>query len=175
MKHIKIHEEYSDDEIRDLIGDLEKIGFKHRLIPGQDFGFGPDLKGKNDGKNILFLTSETIEYISKSNLTYRSDGMELSWPIWSEYKKSHDEKMPIPRILKSEDIKSIEYPPTMAGFVGNPHDRPIKGLYFVHLYSTRTGRSFPVSIFGSRSSFISSKKVAPIYDIVVKKLKSLNI
>jgi hypothetical protein len=175
MKYIKIYEEYSDDEIKDLMGDLAKVGHKHRLVQGEDFGFGPDLKGENNGKNILFLTPETIKHISKSNLTYRSDGMELTWPKWPEYKNSHDEKMPVPKIFKSEDIKSIEYPPTMSGFVGNPHDRPVKGLYFVQLYSTGTGRRFPVGFFGSRSSFISAKKVAPIYDIVVNKLKSLNI
>lgn len=175
MKHIKIYEEYSEDELRDLIGDLEKVGHKHKLVQGEDFGFGPDLKGENNGKNILFLTPETIKHISKSNLTYKSDGMELAWPKWPEYKNSYDEKIPVPRILKSEDIKSIEYPPTMAGFVGNPHDRPVKGLYFIQLYSTATGRGFPVSLFGSRSSFISSKKVAPIYDIIVSKIKSLNI
>ena len=174
MRHIKLYEEYSDDELNDLIGDLSGVGHKHKLVQGEDFGFGPDLKGENNGKNILFLTPETIKHIGGSNLTYKSE-MELMWPKWPEYKDAYDEKIPIPKIRKSEDLKSIEYPPTMAGFVGNPHDRPIKGLYFISLSATRTGRNFPLSSFDAKSSFISAKKVAPAYDIMVNKLKSLNI
>ena len=175
MKHIKIYEEYSDDELRDLIGDLESVGHKHKLVQGEDFGFGPDLKGQNDGKTILFLTQEAVNYIKESNLTFDHDKMELMWPKWPEYKDAYDQKIPIPKIQKSEDLKSIEYPPTMSGFVGNPHDRPIKGLYFISLSDTRTGRNFPLHSYDAKSSFISPKKVAPAYDFIVNKLKSLNI
>lgn len=175
MRHIKLYEEYSDDELNDLIGDLSSVGHKHKLVQGEDFGFGPDLKGENNGKNILFLTQEAVNYIKESKLTFNHDKMELMWPKWSEYKDAYDEKIPIPKIRKSEDIKSIEYPPTMAGFVGNPHDRPVKGLYFISLSANRTGRNFPLNSFDAKSSFISAKKVAPAYDIMVNKLKSLNI
>lgn len=175
MRHIKIYEEYSDDELRDLIGDLEKVGHKHKLVQGEDFGFGPDLKGENNGKNILFLTPWALKQIEKSNLTYSADNRELMWPTWPEFKDAYNQKIPIPAIQESEDIKSIEYPPTTAGFVGTPQDRPIKGLYFISLSVTRAGRNFPLRSFDSKSSFISPKKVAPAYDFIVNKLKSLNI
>jgi uncharacterized protein YejL (UPF0352 family) len=32
MRHIKIYEEYSDDELKDLLGDLESVGHKHRIL-----------------------------------------------------------------------------------------------------------------------------------------------
>jgi hypothetical protein len=172
MKHIKIYEEYSDDEIKNLLGNLGRVGQKHRLVQGEDFGFGPDLKGENNGKNILFLTPEAFNYIKESKLTFNHDKMELMWPKWPEYKDAYYEKIPIPKIRKSEDIKSIEYPPIMSGFLGDP---PVKGLYFIALSSGRTGRSFPLSSYDAKSSFISAKKVAPAYDIMVNKLKSLNI
>jgi hypothetical protein len=173
MRHIKIYEEYSDDELRDLIGDLEKVGHKHKLVQGEDFGFGPDLKGQNDGKTILFLTPWALKQIEESNLTYSADNRELMWPTWPEFKDAYNQKIPIPKILKSEDLKSIEYPPTMAAIVY--HDRPIKGLYFISLSDNRTGRNFPLNYFDAKSSFISAKKVASAYDIIVNKLKSLNI
>jgi hypothetical protein len=175
MRHIKIYEEYSDDELNDLIGDLRSVGHKHRLVQGEDFGFGPDLKGENNGKNILFLSQEAVNYIKGSNLTFNHDKMELMWPKWPEYKNAYNEKIPIPRLEQSEELKSIEYPPTMSGFVGNPQDRPIKGLYFISLSDTRSGRHFPLRTFDAKSSFISAKKVAPAYDIMINKLKSLNI
>ena len=175
MRHIKIYEEYSDDEIKDLIGDLSGVGHKHRLVQGEDFGFGPDLKGKNDGKTLLFLTSWAVDQLSKTNLVYKSDRTELMWPKWPEYKDAYNGGIPIPKLRKSEDLTSLEYPPKMGFFVGNRESIVDKDLYFVSLSSTRTGRNFPLSPFDSSNMFISSKKVAPIYDIIVDKLKNVNI
>ena len=66
MKHIKIYEEYSDDELNDLLGDLESIGHKHRLVMGEDFGFGKDMKGQNTGEEILYLSDLAKEKIQES-------------------------------------------------------------------------------------------------------------
>ena len=175
MKHLKIYEEYSEDDLKDLTGDLETVGHKHRLVQGEDFGFGPDLKGKNDGKTLLFLTSWAVDQLSKTNLVYKSDRTELMWPKWPEYKDAYNGGIPIPKLRKSEDLTSLEYPPKMGFFVGNRESIVDKDLYFVSLSSTRTGRNFPLSPFDSSNMFISSKKVAPIYDIIVDKLKNVNI
>jgi hypothetical protein len=66
MKHIKLYEEYSDDELKDLLGDIESVGHKHRLIPGQDFGFGKNMQEKNDGEQILFLSQEAKDQITRA-------------------------------------------------------------------------------------------------------------
>jgi hypothetical protein len=66
MKHIKLYEEYSDDELKNLLGDLESAGHKHRLIPGEDFGFGKDMKEENDGDQILFLSQEAKDQITRA-------------------------------------------------------------------------------------------------------------
>ena len=66
MKHIKIFEDYSDEEIEGLLGDLETIGHKYRLIPGEDFGFGKSLqqnrkwymKGRTDGSDELVIKNQ---------------------------------------------------------------------------------------------------------------------
>lgn len=175
MRHIKIYEEYSDDELKDLIGSLSGVGHKHRLVQGEDFGFGPDLKGKNDGKTILFLTSWAVDQLGKTNLVYKSDRTELMWPKWPEYKDAYNGGIPIPKLRRAEDLASLEYPPKMGFFVGNRESIVDKDLYFVSLSSTRTGRNFPLNSFDSPNMFISSKKVAPIYDIIVTKLKNVNI
>ena len=175
MRHIKICEDYSDDELRDLIGSLSRVGHKHRLVQGEDFGFGPDLKGKNDGKTILFLTSWAVDQLGKTNLVYKSDRTELMWPKWPEYKDAYNGGIPIPKLRKAEDLTSLEYPPKTGFFVGNRESIVNKDLYFVSLSSTRTGRNFPLNPFDSPNMFISSKKVAPAYDIIVDKLKNVDI
>lgn len=184
MRHIKIYEEYSDEDLKDLMGDLETVGHKHRLVQGEDFGFGPDLKGKNDGKTLLFLTSWAVDQLRKTPLIPRSQKQpgwnykrtEFSWFSWPEYKgSSYDEKIPIPELKKSEELSSLEYPPKMGFYVGNRESIVDKDLWFISLSSTRTGRNFPLNSFDSPNMFISSKKVAPIYDIIVDKIKNVNI
>ena len=179
MRHVKIYEEYSDDDLSDLIGDLSTVGHKHKLVQGEDFGFGPDLKGENDGKTLLFLTSWAIEQLRKTPLIYKYEYIaskdrrtELSWFRWPEYGNAYDGRIPIPKLEKSEELKSIEYPPTKGFTAGSA---PVKDMWFVSLSSTRSGRSFPLETFDAKNMFISSKKVAPIYDIIVDKIKNVNI
>jgi hypothetical protein len=182
MKHIKLYEDYSDDELSDLIGDLRGVGHKHKLVQGEDFGFGPDLKGKNDGKTLLFLTSWAIEQLRKTPLIFKYEYIaskdrrtEFSWFKWPEYNNAYDGKIPIPKLHKSEELTSIEYPPKMGFRAGGRESIVGKDLWFVSLSATRTGRNFPLNSFDSSNMFISSKKVAPIYDIVVDKIKNVDI
>ena len=62
MKHVKIYEEYSDDELNDLIGDLESVGHKHRIEFGKDYGFGLSMRTdeRPTGKSTLFFTPAEI-------------------------------------------------------------------------------------------------------------------
>lgn len=73
MRHIKIYEEYSDEDLRDLLGDLESVGHKHRLVMGEDFGFGKDMKAQNTGEKNLYLSDlakEKIQEALKRDLGY---------------------------------------------------------------------------------------------------------
>jgi hypothetical protein len=69
MKHIKIYEEYTDDEIKDLIGDLDKVGH-HKVDFNVEFKDYPETE--EDEKKItdgwtpkyspkVFLTSVSGE------------------------------------------------------------------------------------------------------------------
>jgi hypothetical protein len=81
MRHVKIYEEYSDDELRDLIGDLEKAGHKHELKFGKDYGFGMKMRTdeRPTGKSTLFFTPEAVEFLKEKgffNLEKRFAGFD---------------------------------------------------------------------------------------------------
>ena len=72
MKHIKLYEEYSDDELNDLLGDLKSVGhvpFKPKL--GEDYGFTskllpepPDQKGAFG----VYFSMRTLEYMIRKGM-----------------------------------------------------------------------------------------------------------
>jgi hypothetical protein len=81
MKHIKIFEDYSPEEIEGLLGDLETIGHTYRLIPGEDFGFGKDIQNQrkwfmkrpNTGYEDLVIKKEVVEDMLKKGLMKREE------------------------------------------------------------------------------------------------------
>ena len=76
MRHIKIYEEYSDEELQDLMGDLKSVGqtpFKPQL--GKDYGWTSKLLEKNPGLNKSFpsivgvyFTPETVNYMIEKGM-----------------------------------------------------------------------------------------------------------
>jgi hypothetical protein len=106
MKHIKLFEDYSDEEIEGLLGDLETIGHTYRLIPGEDFGFGKDIqqqrkwfmKRPNTGYEDLVIKKSVVEDMLKKGLMKRdshtpgaiyfddSVGLSLKYPSYSVYR-----------------------------------------------------------------------------------------
>ena len=103
MKHIKLFEDYSDEEIEGLLGDLETIGHKYRLVPEEDFGFGKDvqqqrkwfMKRPNTGYEDLVIKKSVVEDMIKKGLMKRdsytpgdvyfdnSVGLSLKYPRYS--------------------------------------------------------------------------------------------
>ena len=72
MRHIKIYEEYSDDELTDLLGDLKSVGqtpFKPQL--GKDYGWTSKLLGESpDPKEVygIYFTPETVNYMIEKGM-----------------------------------------------------------------------------------------------------------
>ena len=76
MRHIQIYEEYSDEELQDLMGDLKSVGqtpFKPQL--GKDYGWTSKLLEKNPGLNKSFpsivgvyFTPETVNYMIEKGM-----------------------------------------------------------------------------------------------------------
>ena len=99
MKHIKVFEDYSDEELNDLIGDLQGIGHKGKLTLGEDFGFGTDLNQENDGGWYFSITDKTIEILTKKGIlrpfpnALREGILEFAnAKEWTEGEKHHIEK-----------------------------------------------------------------------------------
>jgi hypothetical protein len=65
MKHIRLFEDYSDEELRDLQDDLHDIGHKTKFVRGEDFGFDPDFKGENQGGIPLRFSKEMFDDLQK--------------------------------------------------------------------------------------------------------------
>jgi hypothetical protein len=154
MKHIKIFEDYSDEELNDLIGDLEGIGHKHRLVKGTDYGFGPDLDKENNGKEVMYLTPETLKILVDEKLTtWRGDLFTKNWPgIWRN--SWYLDK----RIFASPSI-----------FPGNSENSVI------YLVEDHTGREFPTGHRYGDSRFISAKKVKATYEAIENQIKNIQI
>jgi hypothetical protein len=82
MKHIKLFEDYSDEEIEALLGDLETIGHSQRLIPGKDFGFGEsdykgipdrlDLTKENSWRYDFYIKKDVVDDLIKRGIMERS-------------------------------------------------------------------------------------------------------
>ena len=72
MRHIKLYEEYSDDDLKDLIGDLETIGLAYKPKLGVDYGYTSKLfaqKPKDLERPInVFLTKEAVNYMVKKGI-----------------------------------------------------------------------------------------------------------
>lgn len=72
MRHIKIYEEYSDDELTDLLGDLDSVGqipFKPQL--GKDYGWTSKLLGESPNpKEVygIYFTPETVNYMIEKGM-----------------------------------------------------------------------------------------------------------
>ena len=88
MRHIKIFEDYSEEEIGNLIDDLEGIGHKSQVYKGKDFGLGKDLNGENNGVQYLYFTPEGMAFLIENgvvnkNLEINKDYMgSIKGPYW---------------------------------------------------------------------------------------------
>ena len=76
MRHIKIYEEYSDEDLKDLVGDLDSIGqipFKPQL--GKDYGWTSKLLGESPNpKEVygIYLTPKTVNYMVEKGMAFYS-------------------------------------------------------------------------------------------------------
>lgn len=65
MKHIKLYEDYTDEEIRDLQDVLHDVGHKTKWTFGEDFGFGlsPKFETEITGDEYPSMTREFFNHL----------------------------------------------------------------------------------------------------------------
>jgi hypothetical protein len=72
MKHLKLYEEYSDDEIESLMGNLTKVGqTPFKPVLGKDYGFTSELLPEHtysDEPTNVYFTPETVEYMIRKGM-----------------------------------------------------------------------------------------------------------
>ncbi len=75
MKHIRLFEDYSDEELRDLQVDLEGIGHDYKLLQkGRDFGYGTALHdGASQGYPLYFTKGAIKKLEDKGIIVKRKD------------------------------------------------------------------------------------------------------
>jgi hypothetical protein len=69
MKHIRLFEDYSDEELRDLQDDLEGIGHDYKLLQkGKDFGYGTAFHDGASQGYPLYLTKGAVKKLEDKGI-----------------------------------------------------------------------------------------------------------
>ena len=85
MRNIEIYEEYSDEEIRGLIGSLESVGHKHKLEFGKDYGLGLNMEKRDvSGKSTLWFTPEAVEFLKEKGYIKDSSNPTFDFKLKEE-------------------------------------------------------------------------------------------
>lgn len=134
MKHIQIYEEYSDEELQDLMGNLKSVGLSYAPELGVDYGYTREFlkeAPKDLGRplNVLF-TPEVVDYMVKKGIAEYSG--------WS----SHDKKRFVSFLPKEEWV-----------IYGAPHlgSKPVElSLIRQHQAITRTELYILSGVSGDR-------------------------
>ena len=177
MRHIKIYEEYSDDELKDLLGDLEKVGHKYRIVKGEDYGFNEDMKGENTGTNTLYLSKFGAEVLKK-NLEKDFKGKSYM----TTYGFKDEDIFQYFRGIPGTKTASSRYPSPISAHIypANHHwkyknivDSAKKNFppYFVWVSSG--AKNFPASYWGQAHKEMGKDRVKKIYNGVLEYLKKI--
>jgi hypothetical protein len=177
MKHIKIYEEYSDDELKDLLGDLESVGHKHRILKGEDYGFNEDMKGENTGANTLYLSKFGKEVLEK-NLKKDFDGKGYM----TTYGFKLEDIFPYFRGIPGTKTSSSRYHSNISAHIyaidnhwkyKNVVDSAKKDFppYFVWVSSGP--KNFPASYWGQAHKQMGKDRVKKIYNGVLQYLEKI--
>ena len=91
MKHIRLFEDYSEEELRDLQDTLHDIGHKTKFVQGEDFGFGDGFKEPRNMGYYPRINQEMLRLLIKSGEIIRD-------PTWNyeTYKFKTPQKWGIP-------------------------------------------------------------------------------
>jgi hypothetical protein len=188
MKYLNEFEEFnpddfSDDFLQGDLSDLDELGFD-LFKEGKDYGFGPDLKGTNDGKNVLFVSDRCREKLIESGIfekTKYDSGMTtfLSEELWAKYRSSvvQDHKLwlrlyGVGVILIKDATRQISWDTPLDGIP----KREGAHFYYIYIRGRRgSNKEFPqVSIdMGSKKPKIGKDTVISTYDFVYNKIKGL--
>jgi hypothetical protein len=174
MRHIKLFEDYSDDELKDLMGDLESVGHDYRLIHGRDFGFGRMLDKTNDGNEVLFLSPKVISILSKKGF-FLNEKPEAQTKIKSlDTSKIGDYKNYV-QSYSRDGIPSFVYIKPVSDLplwtTGKNMD-PSMSYVYLKSFSRNNNRFFPSQGY-RKEAILGKEKVKKAYDYIVKEIEKI--
>jgi hypothetical protein len=176
MRHIKIYEEYSDDEIKNLMGNLEKVGHKHRIVKGEDYGFNEDMKGENTGTNTLYLSQFGADVLKK-NLQKDFKGNYMT-----TYGFKDEDIFPYFRGIPGTKTSSSRYPSPISAHIypASQHwkyksvvDSSKKNFPPHFVWVSSGPKNFPASHWGQTHKEMGKDRVKKIYNGVLEYLKKI--
>ena len=133
MRHIKIYEDYSDDDLKDLMGDLESIGHKHQIEFGKDYGLGLNMQKRDvSGKSTIWFTPEAVEFLKETG--YIKDSPNPAF----DFKLKEDS---LPQMRGTYGYRTIS-----AGLKKN-ENKPESPYYFKMFYQDQ---EFPELYYGKK-------------------------
>jgi len=178
MRNIRIYEEYSDDELKDLRGDLETIGHKHRMVKGEDYGFDEDMKGENTGTKTLFLSKFGKEVLKK-NLE-----KDFGISFMSTYGIPEKSFFPYWKGVKGTKTASSRWPSSLGAYI-YPREQHWKyknmasgthkdnfPSFFIWLSSGH--KNFPSSYVGQIHKAMGKDRVKKMYDGVLEYINKIS-
>lgn len=171
MKHLNEFEEFDPSDFEDFgqdQKDLKGLGFENP-IPGKDYGFGPDLSGKNDGKTPLYLKPDSVKFLDKKGvIDSRFFLPNINWTGLTKLKEEMEHSMwmkfdgiDIRKLTSSDLDKYYKVPP-------NPDGE----IRYVMVKNVSLGRSFPYGSYRYQKPYgINKECVKEVYDFITRILK----
>jgi hypothetical protein len=178
MKHLNEFEEFDPKDFEDFeqdIKDLKSLGFPIPTL-GIDYGFGPDLSGKNDGKTPLYINQNCIDFLENKKfirLDNTPPGFSINQDVYNLFRSK----------LKTDEMwnffnkfTNLEFPRIHQRDFGYRYTLPKnekKEMRTVLLKDVFTSRYFPVGQYrGDKPHPINFKTVKMIYGFLVEILEN---
>ena len=131
MRHIKLFEDYSDEELDSLQQDLEGIGHKYKFVQGEDFGFGDDFLQPNY-QNYPTISKEVLDVLIKKGEVKPGKSPFVFYYFANPKKfgipKDKDPEYPEIRETGKKGVYFIDYNGDYGGNDSAVYDRIIKAL-----------------------------------------------
>jgi hypothetical protein len=175
-KHIKEFDEFNPEDFEtldSLSSDMDSLGFQ-KPIQGKDWGYGPDLKGENDGNNILFINDKCKDVLIKAGVIEKKQNrfavvyevlQEMRNKLWNLKKR----KVSTASIysINEVDISELE---------NSYLDKEVKvktpeGFSFFRIRNDYNGRLFPLNVNGKHR--VGKVLVTFVYEFLESKIKNL--
>jgi hypothetical protein len=178
MKHINEFEEFDPNDFEDFVGDqkdLKNLGFQIP-IEGEDWGFGPDLNGKNDGKTPLYLSQMVIDLLTKKGVVgniFNGDHFFLSGEGWNMLNRFSDNKSRDGFLFNEVDFYKVkEF--RFGMYFKFPKDDQNFYVCWIGEDDSHEEKEFPLgknSRFHSDLNPVSPPVVKMIYDFIKSKIE----